>query len=152
LNRTLLKVIGGIEILGGLWGIAVMFYRMVDVLDNFRFLFYMLLYLLPFILSVIAGSLLLREKRGGVDLSLAVQLLQAPYFAAAGWYYSFISGALLGVRVKFSEEATHYSFNFLVGGYCQIQNGLPEGITAFGINIFAVLALAILIRQKYGKI
>ena len=127
-----------------------MLYRMVDVLDNFRFLFYMLLYLLPFILSSTAGILLLRRKKGGIDLSLAVQLLQVPYFAAAGWYYSFISGALIGIRVSFLEEVTHYSFNFLVGGYCQIQNGLPEGISAFGINVFAVLLLIILVRQKYS--
>jgi len=151
LNRILLKLIGFIEVFGGLWGISIMLYRMADVLDNFRVLFYMLLYLLPFILSLIAGILLLQKKRSGIDLSLAVQALQIPYFAVAGWYYSFISGALLGVRVSFFEKATHYSFNFLAGGYCQIQNGLPEGISAFGINIFAIILLIILVRQKNSK-
>jgi len=150
-KQILLKLIGGIEIFGGLWGVAVMLYRMASVLDNFRVLFYMLLYLLPFFLSIIAGIMLLRGKRGGIDLSLGVQLLQIPYFAAAGWYYSFISGALLGIRVTLLDGVTHYSFNFLLGGYCQIQNGLPEEIRAFGINILALALLVILARQKYKK-
>ena len=128
-----------------------MLYRMAAVLDNFKFLFYLLLYLLPFLLSIIAGSLLLYQKKGGVGLSLAVQLLQIPYFSALGWYYSFISGALLGIRISFLEGTTHYSFNFLAGGYCQIQNGLPEGITAFGINIFAVILAVILASKSRQK-
>jgi len=71
-----------------------------------------------------------------------------PYFALAGLYYSFISGILAGIRISFLEESTHYNFNFLFGGYCQIQTGLPAEVLAFGINLFAVITFGFLLFNK----
>ena len=146
--NLLLKLIAAVEILGGVWGLIIMFYRMSHVLDNLKFVIFLLFYLLPFALSVLAGILLLKNKVAGLNLSLVVQLLQIPYFTLSGLYYSFISGLLLGVRISFLEGMKNYNFNFLLGGYCQIQTGLPAEITAFGINVFALLVFIYLFFYK----
>ena len=151
MNRLLLQLIALLEITGGLWGLTIMFYRMGNVLDNFKFLLFLLLYLLPFILSLCAGILLWKQKSIGLTLSLVLQLLQIPYFALSGLYYSFISGVLAGIRISFLEGMTHYNFNFLFGGYCQIQTGLPIGISAFGINLFAVMTFGFLLFSQLRR-
>ena len=151
MNRLLLRLIAILEITGGVWGLSIMLYRMANVLDNFKFLLFILLYMLPFIVSLCAGMLLWKQRSIGVTLSLVLQLLQILYFAIAGVYYSFISGVLIGIRISFLEGLTHYNFNFLFGGYCQIQTGLPVEISAFGINIFAVVAFVILLSNSVKK-
>lgn len=148
MNRLLLQLIALLEIVGGIWGLSIMLYRMANVLDNFKFLLFLLIYLVPFITSIIAGILLFKKKTAGLNLSLVIQLLQIPYFALAGLYYSFISGVLAGIRISFLEGMTHYNFNFLFGGYCQIQTGLPGEISAFGINIFAGVMFSFLLLNK----
>lgn len=151
MNRLFLRIIALVEIFGGIWGLSIMAYRMINVLDNLKFLIFLILYFIPFFLSIVAGMLLFKQKTAGLNLSLTIQLLQIPYFALIGLYYSFISGILLGVRIRLLEGITHYSFNFNIGGYCQIQTGLPTEITAFGINIFAALAFSFLLFTKLKK-
>ena len=148
MNRLILQLIAVLEIVGGIWGLSIMLYRMANVLDNFKFLLFILLYMVPFILSLCAGILLWKQKSIGLTLSLVLQLLQVPYFAFAGLYYSFISGVLVGIRISFLEGLTHYNFNFLFGGYCQIQTGLPIGISAIGINIFALVVFGFLLLNR----
>ncbi|RLB72528.1 MAG: hypothetical protein DRH06_03850 [Deltaproteobacteria bacterium] len=148
MKRLFLQLIAILEIVGGIWGLSIMLYRMGNVLDNFKFLLFLLLYLLPFIFSLCSGILLWKQKSIGLTLSLVLQLLQIPYFALAGLYYSFISGVLAGIRISFLEGMTHYNFNFLFGGYCQIQTGLPIGISAFGINLFAVITFVFLLFNR----
>ncbi|MCD6581733.1 MAG: hypothetical protein J7K90_08015 [Desulfuromusa sp.] len=148
MNLLLLRLIAAVEIFGGVWGIVIMLYRMANVLDNLKFVIFLLLYLIPFTLSILAGVFLLKNKVAGLNLSLFVQLLQIPYFALTGLYYSFISGILLGIRISFLEGTTHYNFNFLFGGYCQIQTGLTAEFAAFGINIFAVVVFGFLLFYK----
>ncbi|RLB73357.1 MAG: hypothetical protein DRH07_01920 [Deltaproteobacteria bacterium] len=140
-----------IEILGGVWGLLIMLYRMTHVLDNLKFVLFLLFYLIPFALSILAGILLLKNKMAGLNLSLVVQLLQIPYFTLSGLYYSFMSGLLLGIRISFLEGMTNYNFNLLLGGYCQIQTGLPVEITLFGINIFALLVFVFLFFYKLKR-
>lgn len=153
MNLLLLKLIAAIEIFGGIWGLSIMLYRMTHVLNNLKFVIFMLVYLIPFSLSIIAGILLLKKSGAGLNLSLVVQLLQIPYFALSGLYYSFISGMLLGIRISFLEGMKNYNFNFMLGAYCQIQTGLPVGISAFGINIFAVIVFGFLCinRLKWNE-
>ena len=151
MNILLLRLIAAIEIFGGTWGLVIMLNRMTSVLDNLKFAIFLLGYLLPFVLSIIAGILLLKKRVTGLNLSLLIQLLQIPYFALNGLYYSFISGLLLGFRISFQEGMNNYNFNFMVGGYCQIQTGLPVEILAFGINIFAVATFSFLVFIKLTR-
>lgn len=151
MNLLLLRFIAVIEILGGVWGLLIMLYRMTHVLDNLKFVLFLLFYLIPFALSILAGILLLKNKMAGLNLSLVVQLLQIPYFTLSGLYYSFMSGLLLGIRISFLEGMTNYNFNLLLGGYCQIQTGLPVEITLFGINIFALLVFVFLFFYKLKR-
>ncbi len=148
MNLLLIKLIATFEIIGGAWGLVVMLYRIAHVLDNLKFVIFLLLYLIPFALSILAGTLLLKNKVAGLNLSLVVQLLQIPYFTLSGLYYSFMSGLLLGVRISFLEGAKSYNFNFMLGGYSQIQTGLPAEIAAFGINLFAFSAFGLLLFNK----
>jgi len=150
-EALLLRFIAVIEILGGVWGLLIMLYRMTHVLDNLKFVLFLLFYLIPFALSILAGILLLKNKMAGLNLSLVVQLLQIPYFTLSGLYYSFMSGLLLGIRISFLEGMTNYNFNLLLGGYCQIQTGLPVEITLFGINIFALLVFVFLFFYKLKR-
>ena len=149
--NLLLKLIAAIEIFGGSWGLVIMTYRMTHVLDNLKFVIFLSVYLIPFILSIIAGVLLWKNKAAGLNLSLVVQLLQIPYFALNGLYYSYISGLLLGIRISFLEGMKNFNFNFSLGGYCQVQTGLPPTITAFGINIFAVIVFVFLFFCKLKR-
>jgi len=119
--NLLLKFIAAVEIFGGCWGLVIMIYRMTHVLDNLKFVIFLLVYLIPFILSIIAGVLLWRNKAAGLSLSLVVQLLQIPYFTLNGLYYSYISGLLLGIRISFLEGMRNFNFNISLGGYCQVQ-------------------------------
>jgi len=148
MNILLLRLIAAIEIFGGTWGLVIMLYRMTQVLDNLQFIIFLLLYMIPFALSILAGILLLKNKETGLILSLVIQLLQIPYFALSGLYYSFISGLLLGVRISFQEGIKNYNFNFTLGGYCQIQTGLPVEFQALGINLFAVSLFGFLLFNK----
>lgn len=128
-----------------------MLYRIAHVLDNLKFVIFLLLYLIPFALSILAGILLLKKTVVGLNLSLVIQLLQIPYFTLSGLYYSFISGLLLGVRISFLEGMKSYNFNFIMGGYGQIQTGLPVEITALGMNVFAVVAFGFLLFNKLSN-
>ncbi len=129
-----------------------MLYRMLDVLDNLQFIIYLLIYLVPFIFSILAGIQLLKKRTSGLNLSLAVQLVQVPYFAFNGLYYSFISGLLLGIRVSILEGMKKFNFNFSIGGYCQVQTGLPVELTAIGINVFALITFCFLLGNRIKNI
>lgn len=108
--------------------------------------------LIVYIISVIAGYLLIKDSGKGLVLSIIVQSLQAPFLMVKGLTYYLSSGIITIFNVGKTPE---YNFNFNLQAYFleffNITKGEDNGIFLIGINIIAVLILIYLIKLRFKK-
>lgn len=115
------------------------FYRIVFVVIS---VFVILVYLM----SILSGVLLWRDKKIGYILSIIVQAVQIPYISSPLIIYSLISGAQLGLAVKVGAEALKLSFLIYAGSTFNIYISNQVNEFVFGINILAILVIRYLYK------
>jgi len=104
-----------------------------------------LLLALAYIASCVAGLAIISRRSRSVEFSVAIQMLQIPFFSVMGFTYSIALG--LGLWLKFYPTI---AFAVQYGGGATIKFGDSVGV--LGMNLFPLGVLAILftIRELEG--
>jgi len=142
------KIIGWYEIIGGIVGVLITFGLLLrlSVLNNLVVTMISLIFVALYLMSCLAGFLLLQDKKSGYYLSMIVQAFQFPQFVIQGIVYTFIAGSqftvqwMQGIDTVFKTKIGLFSeFNF----YIQ----LDSNVTLIGINFVPIVIISILIKQ-----
>lgn len=143
--RTILfRLIGILEIAGGLYGITAMLRRLLPFGGHGSLVAVIGLILFGFVL--VAGVLLLEGSERGIRLSRWAQLLQLPLIATPVFSYALHSGAFINVfatlqaspRLGLDWHLATHGFKLAVGG---------PSVSRLGINLLALLSwLALRLR------
>ncbi len=141
------KIIGSLEILGGILGLLIGFGTVAGALGSVStqpLLFVLLPILLAaFILSVTAGVLLLRSDPRGLHLSIYTQTLQVPVISSSLLVYSFFAGVQLAFTI-----GVKIGFRFNLGGSLELHFGQTGAPFLIGINVVAAFFLWKLLQAK----
>lgn len=154
-KHIFLKIISVYQILGGLAGVAVIFFSIFPVLakqsghPHIGFLYFItILFLLLFIVSIVAGIFLWMNKSCGYLLSFIVQLLQIPHIMVSYLIYIFIAGFSLAPYIA----SKGFGMTFYLGGRFLFYVGQVIPGFQVGINLVALfLAIWIFVAWKRFK-
>ncbi len=107
-----------------------------------------------FLLSIIAGVYLWRNREFGLHLSLFLFVLQIPQFALGGISFQFISGISITSMLHFTSRGMGVELAPLLGpgGEFIIQSAYKPELIFIGINIYAVVVSYMLAARLVGQI
>lgn len=137
--RTILfRLIGILEVAGGLYGIAVMLRRLLPFGTSHASLV-AVIGLAVFIFVLLAGVELLGGSERGVRLSRWAQLLQLPLIALPVFSYGLHSGAFVNVFATLqATPRLALDWNFGSQGFVLATAG--PAVSRLGINLLALLS------------
>lgn len=137
--RTILfRLIGILEVAGGLYGIAVMLRRLLPFGASHANLV-AVIGLAVFIFVLLAGVELLGGSERGVRLSRWAQLLQLPLIALPVFSYGLHSGAFVNVFATLqATPRLALDWNFGSQGFVLATAG--PAVSRLGINLLALLS------------
>ncbi len=143
------KVIGALEILGGGTGLVVS--TLLPFLNSSIYPSPAVVALdILFLLSIIAGVYVWRNREFGFHLSLILFLVQIPQFALGDISFQLISGISITPMIYSTSRGTEAELAPFLGpgGEFAIQSAYnPDLIFSIGINIYAVILAFILIKH-----
>ena len=131
---------------GGLIGLLVSFLRLRHLGDDSWFWFTLITQSVLFSLFFYVGYLFLnKENKRASELGIVIQLLQLVTFAAWGWSYYFAGG--IGLSFTYGLETQNVE---LIAGVSEFEWELipKRAPKQFGINVFALIILTILLRIR----
>ncbi|MDC7998147.1 hypothetical protein [Gilvibacter sediminis] len=131
---------------GGLIGLLVSFLRLRHPGDDSWFWFTLITQTVLFSLFFYVGYLFLnKENQRASELGIVIQLLQLVTFAAWGWSYYFAGG--IGLAFTYGLETQSVE---LIAGVSEFELELIPKRTPkqFGLNVFALIILTILLRIR----
>ena len=144
--RTILfRLIGILEVAGGLYGVTEMLRRLLPFGSGHGSLVAVIgLALFAFVL--VAGVLLLEGSERGIRLSRWAQLLQVPLIATPMFSYALHSGAFINVFATLqATPRLGLDWHFATHGFVLAVAG--PSISRLGINLLALLSwLALRLR------
>lgn len=137
------KIIGWLQIVGGITGIGLMAYLMLNTGEiNGALLLIFLIGLALFIFSIYTGKQLLNERslKIGIILSIINQVFQLIQFKIAGYGLSYSSGSEL--LIGFSDN-TIFNFAIITSSFNMSIN--TDGFEfTFMVNLMAIFILVVL--------
>ena len=143
--RTILfRLIGILEIAGGLYGVGAMLRRLLPLGSTHESLLALLgLALFGFVLA--AGVQLVDGSERGVRMSSWAQLLQLPLIATPIFSYAMHCGAYLNIYTTLHLARPWLDWNFGTQGFGMALAG--PAVSRVGINLLALLSwLALKLR------
>lgn len=144
--RTILfRLIGILEVAGGLYGVTAMLRRLLPLGSTHGSLVAVIgLALFGFVL--VAGVQLLEGSEGGIRLSRWAQLLQLPLIATPVFSYALHSGAFVNVFATLqASPRLDIDWHVATSGFALTVAG--SSISRLGINLLALLSwLALRLR------
>lgn len=142
--RTILfRLIGILEIAGGLYGVGAMLRRLLPLGSHDSIVALIGLALFGFVLA--AGVQLVDGSERGVQMSRWAQLLQLPLLATPIFSYALHCGAYLNLETTAHLVRPWLSWNFGSQGFALASTG--PSVSRFGINLLALLSwLALKLR------
>lgn len=131
----LFRIIGILEIAGGLYGVAAMLRRVLPFGGHESIVALLGLALFGFILA--AGVQLLDDSERGVRMSRWAQLLQVPLVALPVFSYGLHSGAFVNVFTTL-QATPRLGMDWYVGsqGFRLAASG--PGVPRLGVNLLAI--------------
>ncbi|BBI34319.1 hypothetical protein KCTCHS21_37180 [Cohnella abietis] len=118
-----------------------------EILDNAVTTTYFILFILLYLISILAGLLLLKEDKMGKRLSIFIQFLQAPHFFVRGIYFSFVAGAHLSVQFFYGWI---FQMKFGIVSEFHLKTGSFFYIPSVAINLIPVIIIYLLIKPRKG--
>lgn len=139
---NILKLIGWIQIIGGITGLGLIGYLLLQTVEITGAI--LLIYLIGislFIFSIYTGNTLVfsLDKSRGLVLTIINQLLQLIQFSILGYGISYSSGAELLIGLK----GRSLDFNFAIVVSTFIMSINSNHVFLIDVNLFAVLILVI---------
>ncbi|PWK86692.1 hypothetical protein [Fulvimonas soli] len=141
MRSFLFRLIGILEIAGGLYGVGAMLRRLWPLgstLDSLHALIGLVLF--GFVLA--AGILLVDGQERGVRLSGWAQLLQLPLVATPVFSYALHCGAYLNLYTTAHLARPWLEGSFGTQGYALAVAG--PSVARFGVNLLALLSWLVL--------
>jgi hypothetical protein len=140
--RTILfRLIGILEIAGGLYGVGAMLRHLLPLGSTHESIVALIgLVLFGFVLG--AGIALVDGSERGVRMSSWAQLLQLPLLATPIFSYALHCGAYLNIYSTVHLVRPWLDWNFGSQGYLLASSG--PSVSRFGINLLALLSWLVL--------
>ena len=142
MRNFLFRLIGILEVAGGLYGVAVMLHRLLP-LGSTHDSIVALIGLLLFGFVLVAGVLLLEGSESGVRLSRWAQLLQLPLIATPVFSYALHSGAFVNVFATL-QAAPRLGIDWHLGTQGFVLAVAGPAVSRLGINLLALLSWLVL--------
>ncbi|QYR21265.1 hypothetical protein KZ483_26890 [Paenibacillus sp. sptzw28] len=156
MNKFLKYFISIYQIIGGIMGFLFIYvfnfvikFKVNDknpfALDNN---FILIIGLLMFSLSLLAGILLITNKKIGVTTSLVNQYLQVINLSLTGFQYNFITGILINPKLRFGGDQSMIGSDFIVfSKFNLFFNSYSQGIS-LTLNLMPILLIIFLYRMN----
>ena len=147
------KVIAALEILGGGTGLVVG--TLIPLRNSSITLSPAVVALnILFLLSIIAGVYVWRNREFGFHLSLLLFLVQIPQFALGGISFQLISGFSITPMLYFTQRGMGVELAPLMGpgGEVVIGSAYNPDLIFIGINIYAVIMSYLVAARLVGQI
>ncbi|TMU50992.1 hypothetical protein [Flagellimonas algicola] len=150
-NRNILKGIGIFEIVGGIVGLGLIIWLMLQGTETNTLVFLIMLIAVGFyVYSVFAGIRLFKKLEHGILHSRILQYLQIPAISIGGFTYIMTSGGYLLFGFDFTKGVINFSFALIASKF-QL-NILSVGSNQFlCVNLLAIFVLIIL-NKAHKKI
>jgi hypothetical protein len=145
MRTVLFRLIGILEVAGGLYGFAAALYRLLP-LRHAHDALPALLALAAYAFVLVAGVLLLENSERGIRLSRWAQLLQLPLVATPVFSYAMHCGAYLNVFATL-HLPPHLELGWHFGSHGFVLALAGPAVSHIGINLLALLSwLALRLR------
>ncbi len=147
------KAVAALEILGGGTGLVVG--TLFPLLNSSLSLSPAAVALnILFLLSIIAGVYVWRNREFGFHLSLILFLVQIPQFALGGISFQLISGISITPMLYFTQRGMGVALAPLMGpgGEVVIGSAYNPDLIFIGINIYAVIMSYLVAARLVGQI
>jgi hypothetical protein len=142
MRAFLFRLIGILEIAGGLYGAAAMLRRLLP-LGSAHDSVVAALGLAVFVFVLVAGVLLVEGQERGVALSRWAQLLQLPLVATPVFSYGLHSGAFVNLYATL-QSAPRLGFDWHLGSQAFLLAIAGPGIARLGVNLLALASWLVL--------
>jgi len=142
MRTTLFRLIGILEVAGGLYGIAVMLRRLLPFGASHASLV-AVIGLAVFIFVLLAGVELLGGSERGIRLSRWAQLLQLPLIALPVFSYGLHSGAFVNVFATL-QAGPRLALDWNFGSQGFVLAAAGPAVSRLGINLLALLSWLVL--------
>ncbi|WP_426701110.1 hypothetical protein ACPPVV_17335 [Rhodanobacter sp. Col0626] len=144
MRTTLFRLIGALEIAGGLYGVATMLYRLLPFGAHDSVIALIGLALYGFVLA--AGIQLVAGSEQGVRMSSWAQLLQLPLIATPMFSYALHCGAFVNVFATL-QATPRLGIDWHLGTQGFLLAVAGPSVSRLGINLLALLSwLALRLR------
>ena len=147
-NRIILRVIGLLEIIGGLIGLGVItWFLLKNGLNEFYTFLIFLIAILFYIFSIFAGIKLLQKLECGIIYSVVLQFLQIIAISLGGYMYKLTSAAHFFIGFNFTKGTFDFNFSLLSSEF-QLKITDLNSPDHLYINIWAIMIIYILVNLK----
>lgn len=141
MRSFLFRLIGILEIAGGLYGAAGALRRLLVMGSTYDML-HALLALIAFGFVLVAGVLLVEGSERGVAFSRVAQLLQLPLIATPVFSYALHAGAYLNLYTTVHLARPWLDWSFGTQGFVLAIGG--PSVSRVGVNLLAVVSWLVL--------
>lgn len=142
MRNILFRLIGILEVAGGLYGVAVMLRRLLPLGSTHESIIALLgLALFGFVLA--AGVQLIDGSEHGIRMSLWAQALQIPLIATPIFSYALHSGAFVNVFATL-QSSPRLGIDWRLGTQGFVLATAGPGVSRLGINLLALLSWLVL--------
>ncbi|UGB37791.1 hypothetical protein [Frateuria soli] len=141
MRSFLFRLIGILEIAGGLYGAAGALRRLLVMGSTYDML-HALVALVAFGFVLLAGVWLVEGSDRGVAFSRVAQLLQLPLIATPVFSYALHAGAYLNIYTTFHLARPWLDWSFGTQGFVLAVAG--PSVSRIGVNLLAVVSWLIL--------
>ncbi|WP_283642163.1 hypothetical protein [Croceibacter atlanticus] len=142
-----IEYLGYYEIIGGIFGISLVFLSVYDKLnsDGF-FIFSLLLFVTLCGISIYSGILLIQKKYlKGLNLSLLAQATQVISFVLFGYIFDFAIGIYLRITTELTND-TIVGLDFGFANWNLSRSANPD-IIELNINAIAIILLLLIAKS-----
>ncbi len=142
-----IKAVALIQILGGVFGLLIIFiFQDISLKTPEKFVpILSIIYALLSLLSIISGYSLWKENRFGVTLSIINQILQLPYIVTPYFLYELF----FGISFKaYTTSLKTYLLNYSWGSSFYFYIGQTDFPYSFGMNLVPFVVLIFLTNIK----
>jgi len=147
--KSWLKVIAGLEILGGIIGVIFVVVKVFT--SDIYTIGFGALSIGVFCLSLIAGITLWKEHYFGKTLSIIVQLIQLPKILSPNVIFFFSFGFDFYLIWTFIENFSHLGFNARFLEEHRLMVNVADAPFGIGISIMSCIFLILLLRIPSKK-
>ena len=140
-KRNILKAVGIIEIIGGLSGIGLIIWLLLQGFQTNSKLILVFLFLLAFYgFSIFAGIELFKKKEKSINYSRVLQYFQIFAISFGGVTYLLSSGGNLFVGYNLTKNTFEFNFSILASEF-QIDIFSSDNNSFVYLNLWAIILL-----------